>query len=186
MTAAATSRPAGPAVGALAVASGVVLAALPVGMALANRSAPASLVVAALLAVAALAAGPGFGAAAAPARALVDRQTTRLAFAFAGLALLSLLWSVDRARSLRTMVELAPVLVAGLALALCFPTLARPWLGRALAGGIAVAAAVVLIEAGFALPWRRLIGARLDAADLKRAVTPLAILLWPVIPLLPP
>lgn len=163
---------------------------LPAAMAVANRSAPAVLGLAALLALAGAASCGAWPAVRAQLAQIARAPTTALVALFAALALASLLWSVDRSRSLRSVIELTPVVVAGLVAVAAAPVLAarhgaRAALARAAALGIFVAAGLVLLELAMTLPLRRLVGARLDTADLKRAATPLAILVWPAIALLP-
>ena len=175
-----------------ALAAGLALAfLLPAAMAIANRSAPATLALSALLALAAVAGTGAWPALRAELAMIAGRPSTRLVALFAALALASLVWSVDRARSLRSVIELSPVIVAGLVAVAAAPVLtarhgARAALARAAALGIFVAAGLVLLELALTLPLRRLVGARLDTADLKRAATPLAILVWPAIALLAP
>lgn len=162
---------------------------VPAGMAVANRSAPAIEVAAALAAVA------GWGMAGAPGGArlfaapLARSGLARVGWAFAALAAASLFWSIDRAATLRTLSQMAPVVVAGVVLTTLAPRLwSREAAARWLWAGLMIAAALIVIEGLWSppLPLRRLIKARAYLPDLKRSATPLAVLAFPALALMAP
>ncbi|QLP98350.1 MAG: hypothetical protein HZY79_14550 [Rhodoblastus sp.] len=113
----------------------------------------------------------------------------RLAWAFAALAAASLLWSIDRRDTGKTLTQMAPVVVAGVALAALAPRLwTRDAAARWLWAGLMTGAALILLEGLWTppLPLRRLVHAREYLPDLKRAATPLAVLVFPALALLAP
>lgn len=155
-------------------------------MAVANRSAPAVEVAAALAALVGWALAGAPGGAKLWAAALAT-PLARLGWAFAALAALSLAWTIDRAATGRALVQMAPVVVAGVVLVALAPLLwTREAAARWLCAGLLLAAALIAVEALWSppLPLRRLVRARQYIPDLKRSATPLAALAFPALALL--
>lgn len=171
---------------ALALAAEIALAvALPLAMTIANKSAPLVMCLAALLAFAAVVAAGRLSRLGENLRALALRLEVRLAAMFAVLALGSLLWTVDRARSLRSVVELLPVIVGGVLLVASLPIVADARrLARLLAAGILAAGVSAAISYASDMAIHRFVGGRAFPSDLKRGVTPLAVLVFPALALL--
>ena len=158
-------------------------------MAVANKSAPAVEVAAALAALVgwALAGAPGGGRFF--ACAALRTGLARLGWAFAALAVASLIWTIDRRDTGKTLIQMAPVIVAGVVLVALAPRLwTREAAARWLWAGLMVAAALILLEGLWTppLPLRRLVRAREYLPDLKRSATPLAVLVFPALALLAP
>ena len=175
--------PAAPAAAGWARAAWVVLAVvLPLLMVVANRSAPLSLAVVALLAgVAAWRAG---FRAAALLRPVAAAPETWLFAALGAWALASCAWSAAPGLSARALGEaVLPLLcatLAGAALAGRVPQRLPVWL----AIGLALAALLCLIELTFDLPLRRLTGGRHADYVINRPAVTLALLVWPLVALL--
>ncbi|WP_449254626.1 O-antigen ligase family protein [Bosea sp. (in: a-proteobacteria)] len=131
---------------------------MPLAMWLANRSAPLMLGLAAVpLVAAAVAAGEAREVAAGLRRLLATPPGLALA-AFLGWALLSILWSHDKADSLRAWGELVLPIVFALALAASGRFRPRPaWL-RALALAIILACLLVMVELASGLSQRAALG----------------------------
>lgn len=158
-------------------------------MAVANRSAPAIEVAAALVALAAWVMAGAPGGSRLIAASATGSRVARLGWGLAAFALASLLWTIDRAATLRALVQMTPVVVAGVALTALAPRLwTREAAARWLWAGLMIAAALILIEGLWspALPLRRLVKARAYLPDLKRSATPLAILVFPALALMAP
>lgn len=184
--AAQTGRADSSAARALALAAEIAVAvALPLTMTVANKSAPLIVCLAALFAFGAVAAAGRLAELGAGLRAVARRPETRLAMLFALLALASLLWTVDRARSLRSVIELSPVLIGGLLLVATLPLVADAGrLSRLLTVGVLAACASAAFAWASDMALHRLVGGRAFTSDLKRGVTPLAILAFPAVALL--
>ena len=158
-------------------------------MAVANRSAPAVEIAAALAALAAWALAGAPGGAALLAGAATRSALARAGWVLAALALLSLIWTIDRAATSRTLVQMVPVVAAAVTLAALAPGLwTREAAARWLCAGLILAAGLILVEALWSppLPLRRLVRAREYLPDLKRSATPLAVLVFPALALLAP
>lgn len=177
------AAPAGPARIAAALSLALAAVVAPALMAVANRSAPAVEVAAALAAILAFGLAP---------RRLAWPRATPLGLAglaFALYCVASLAWSVDPRFTLSALFQMAPVVVAGLVLVALAPALwPRGRAGRWLAAGVLVGSALIAIEALWSppLPLRRLVGAREIVSDLKRAATPLVVMVFPALALLAP
>ena len=153
--------------------------ALPVGMSIANRSAPVFLVLSALLALPAFIRGR-------PARMVWRDVTYRLtqplaliAFACCALAVASLIWTVDRPATLRGLSEVAPEIVFGCVAGFALPASTRRGVGIYLVVGLMIASAIILVEALAGMPIHQLVGARVEYTSLKRSAITLAILSFP-------
>ena len=159
-------------------------AVLPVLMVVANKSAPATLGLAALCATAAaLLAGRG-RALATRWRALLASPTAALVAGVVGLMVLSYAWTIAPALTIRGLVEGLPELVFALALAAAWPLVARAGDQRWLVWGVAGAGLLILAEHAAGMPLHAIVRARGEAWDLKRSAVPPLLLLWPAVALL--
>ena len=164
----------------LAAGAALLIAALPVAMALANRSAPLFLLLAALVVVACVVTEAGWRGV---GSGLAELKRSPVAFAsaaFIGLSLISWGWSVDRTESWRTLEEGVVPLLAGAAL-LCFlPRVAPRWTGLAVALGVIVAALISIGELRSGMPIRKALHLRAIAFEYNRPVLTLLALFWPL------
>ncbi len=155
------------------------LIGLPVGMAIANKSAPFFLVLAAILANAAALATISPMDLVARYRALLSGGLSRLVLALAVLAIASFAWTIDAAASWRGLVEALPELLAACGLAAAWPAVVRSSDFALLKYGLLAALVLIVFEAFAGMPLHRLVGARAEDYDLKRSVVPVVLLLWP-------
>ncbi len=171
-----------PAARLLATLAAVTLGALlPMVMVVANKSAPATLGLAALLANLAAYVG-GYG----PVlwlryKAMVLHRTTSIVVCFILISILSIVWSIDPALSRRGLIEAMPEALFALALAAAWPLTASPRDFRWLVVGLIGAAALIVFEHRLGMPLHALIRARGEAWDLKRSAIPPLLLLWPAL-----
>lgn len=157
---------------------------LPVLMVVANKSAPATLALAALAANgAALVAGRG-GALAGRYRAALRSPTALLAAGTVLLMAASFAWTVSPQLTWRGLVEGLPELAFALGLAAAWPLVAGPRDARWLVAGIGAAGVLILAEHLAGMPLHALVRARGEAWDLKRSAVPPLLLLWPAAALL--
>ncbi len=162
--------------------AGVLLGfVLPVLMVVANKSAPATLGVAALLANAAALLGGRGGALAGRYRALLLSPTTGVTVAVLLIMVASFAWTVDRSLTTRGLVEGLPELVFALGAAAAWRLVADRRDARWLMAGILVASLLTLFEHLDGMPIHALVGARGEAWDLKRSAVPPLLLLWPAL-----
>ena len=163
---------------------GAALALLPLAMALANRSSP---VVVAVAALAFLAGRWREGAGETPSllRGPLRTPLALAALAFLGWCLLSIAWSPFPALSLRTLGEFLPTLIAAYLLARLAPGRIPPF--ALPLGCLAVVASglFIAIDLALDLPVERMLGHRVAAFVFNRPVltldlvaAPLALLLW--------
>ena len=164
----------------LAAGAALLIAALPVAMALANRSAPLFLLLAALVVVACVVTEAGWRGV---GSGLAELKRSPVAFAsaaFIGLSLISWGWSVDRTESWRTLEEGVVPLLAG-AVLLCFlPRVAPRWTGLAVALAVVVAALISIGELRSGMPIRKALHVRAIAFEYNRPVLTLLALFWPL------
>jgi O-antigen ligase len=164
----------------LAAGAALLIAALPVAMALANRSAPLFLLLAALVVVACVVTEAGWRGV---GSGLAELKRSPVAFAsaaFIGLSLISWGWSVDRTESWRTLEEGVVPLLAG-AVLLCFlPRVAPRWTGLAVALAVVVAALISIGELRSGMPIRKALHLRAIAFEYNRPVLTLLALFWPL------
>jgi O-antigen ligase len=163
----------------------VVLALLPFAMALANRSAPAVIILATALALSGVLVENRGAALLRKVAALVRTPLGLTATAFAALAALSLAWSGHRGLSLFALGEALLPAVASLCLGLSLPRSAPRRMVALAAAAYALAAVVVMTDLATGLAVRRALGLRAADYVLNRpAITlvivygPLAALLW--------
>ncbi|MBV9079367.1 MAG: O-antigen ligase family protein [Methylobacteriaceae bacterium] len=160
------------------------LAAVPFGMAVANRSAPALLVLAALLGLAARAADGRIAASGAMLARALRAPVGLGCLAFLGFAGLSTGWSHAPRTSWATLGELA--LAAGGPLVL-WATLPRPtprWALRLAAGAVLAAGAWVAAELATGVVLRGALGFRNESFIFKRSATAILLVAWPIAALL--
>jgi O-antigen ligase len=164
----------------LAAGATLIFAILPVAMALANRSAPAIVALAAILMALAIAMQEGWGAL---ARVLASSARSPLGLAailFVALAIASYGWSADRAQTLRELSEAAVPFLAGAALLVLLPRLAPRWTATAIAIGVTAGGAICILELGFDMPIRHALHLRAKAFEYNRPVLTLLALFWPL------
>jgi O-antigen ligase len=166
----------------LAAAAYATLAvSVPVVMVFANRASPALITLAALLAAAAALADGGWTRLASELSTLL---WTREAFAgsvFMAWALASVAWSGDVRQGLSAWAELALVLGAAALLAATLPSRAPAWAFEALAIGLIVSTALLVVELRLDFPIRRLWNGRLGSWVLNRPVVTDLAFVWPLV-----
>jgi len=164
----------------LAVGAALLLAALPAVMALANRSAPLVLALAAALAAASVASRVGWRGL---GRVLAASLRSPLGFgtgAFVVLSLASCEWSADPGETLRTLTQVAAPLIAGvLVLTLRARFAPRP-ASAAVAIGCLVAALICIVELRLGMPLRNALHLRAKAFEYNRPALTLLVLFWPL------
>jgi O-antigen ligase len=164
----------------LAAGAALLIAALPVAMALANRSAPAFLLLAAVIVVACVVAENGWRSV---GSGLADLKRSPVAWAsaaFIGLSIISWGWSADRAESWRTLEEGVVPLLAGATLLRFLPRVAPRWTGLAVALGVIVAGLISIGELRSGMPIRKALHLRAIAFEYNRPVLTLLALFWPL------
>jgi O-antigen ligase len=176
----AEERSAGTTASWLGAGAAALLATMPVGMALANRSAPLTLALAGVLVLASFVAQAGWGAAGSALAATIRSPVGLLAAAFIALGIASLLWSADRAQTLRALGEAAVPFVAGVVVLRLLPRMAPRWTPFAVAGGVIVAALLCIGELRFDMPLRNALHLRAMAFEYNRPVLTLLVLFWPL------
>ena len=180
----------------LEVGAVALLAALPIAMALANRSAPLVLALAALVAVAAAVALAGWRSVAAALAGAARSRIGLVCIAFVALSLASYSWSVDRAQTMRALSEAAVPLIAGAATLRLLPrSLSRTLPGAGarrpadlganscalpLAIGVIVAALICIGELRFNMPIRNALHLRAKTFEYNRPVLTLLAWFWPL------
>jgi O-antigen ligase len=164
-------------------AASAMLALMPLGMAVANRSSPAFLGLSAVLALAALSAERRLEAFLRDARAALASPLGLAVLAFLAWSIVSLAWSGDRPTSARALVEFWLSVATAFVLALALPermSRASLWL---LAASIAIACGAIMFELHTGLAFRQSIGARAQGFIFNRpaltiVVTSLPLLAW--------
>jgi hypothetical protein len=169
-----------PAAARLGICAALLVAMMPVAMTLANRSAPLLLALAGATALASAAAECGWASAGSRFAAMAHSNVAKGTAAFIALSLLSYVWSVDRAQTLRTLEEGAVPLIAGTALLLFLPRVAPRWTGLALAAGVILAAIICIGELRLGMPLRNALHLRAQAFEYNRPVLTLLALCWPL------
>jgi O-antigen ligase len=168
------------AVGRLAAGAALLVAAMPVAMALANRSAPVILVLAAVIVLASAVAEAGWRSLGPVFAAMSRSWVAPASAAFIGLAIISCGWSVDPSQSLRALEEGALPVLTG-AVLLCFlPRVAPRWTGLAVAAGVIVAGLISILELRSGMPLRKALHLRAMAFEYNRPVLTLLALFWPL------
>jgi O-antigen ligase len=154
---------------------------LPIGMALANKSAPLwlSLAAAALIAAAITECGPHSVWNA--LRKTLSTKEAALAAAFFCWAALSLTWSSHPVESLRALGEVILPVCAAVGLATLMPGGPPRPLMIALSIGFVIACACILIELKLGYPFRNLVHARAISFALNRPTLTLLLMYWPLL-----
>lgn len=179
-----TSAPSHPAAARLHATAFALLAALPLAMALANRSAPLLVTVAAILATAGrLMAGESLLLRSRFAT-IVRRPVTLACLAFCLFALVSIGWSHEPRAALAGFGELALAAVAPVALHLALPRRLPSWITGVAAALLALGCVTILGELGTDMAVRRALGLRPATFIFKRSVAAMLLVYWPVASLL--
>ncbi|RFB80167.1 O-antigen ligase family protein [Methylovirgula sp. 4M-Z18] len=152
---------------------------LPFAMALANKSAPAVLVAAALAGAGALAAESSWQEVKASLAAIFSRSIACGVLGFVALGVLSFVWSIDRAQTWRTLSETVPVLIAGLVVLIAARRFAEPRDALWLVIGLCLAAVFIDIEAATNMALHHAVHARDRISDLKPSSDVISMLFWP-------
>jgi O-antigen ligase len=163
------------------LAMGLLGIVLPVAMVLANKSAPAALVAATLAALGAVAAGGALPAFWQRHLTLLRSPIALAAMVFAGLAIASLVWSIDRPATLRSVVESVLMAYVGLVAATAVPLIATRSSGWLLVAGLALGALLAIFEAAGGMVLHGWLGERLALYDLKRSCVVLTLLALPAL-----
>jgi len=154
---------------------------LPVAMVLANKSAPAVLVAAMLAALGAVWAGGAFPAFRRRHLVLLRSPIAIAAMIFAGLAVASLIWSIDRPATLRSVIESVLMAYVGLVAASAVPDVATRSSGWLLVAGLALSSVLAAAEAAGGMVLHGWLGERLALFDLKRSCVVLTLLALPAL-----
>ena len=160
-------------------ASAVVLAAMPLAMAIAHRSSPLVVTLATLLALAALAAEGRVRAFYDDARATLATPVGCATLALMGWACASILWS-ETPPTLQAFVEFFLTLGAAAGLALLLPGRVSRHAVWIAAGAVALACTSMLFELATGMAVRRAIGVRIATYIFNRPVLTTVILVAPL------
>lgn len=162
----------------------IVLSLLPLGMAVASRSAPAFLAAAAAMSLGGrIAAGEG-GLALARLWDLLRSPLGLACLAFAGLAVLSLAWGHHPRVAAFVMGEVALSAGAALILAAALPRRVPDAVLRTAAWAFAAACILILADLALGLPLRRALGVRAVTFIYNRPAITLLLVFWPLAGLL--
>jgi hypothetical protein len=172
---------ASPAAEALVRAAAVLLAALPLAMAIAHRSAPLVVVIAMTLVLAALALEGRLGALLRKARSAALTPLGTASLAFLAFALLSIAWSPDRNTSLYGFIEFAVPISGALGLALALPGRTPRFAFRLLAVMAILACVLMLADLWTVMALRRMAGGRWNSFIYNRPALTLVVLLPPLL-----
>lgn len=153
-----------------------LLAALPVAMAFANRSAAAVVAIAGLLALAARLADGGRVRDLMPAPGLA----LLAALAFIGWAAISLTWSHAPGTSLFVMAEAGAPFLGGVLLLHALPRRLPRWCVRAAALSFAAACLIIIVELALGLASREALGLRAQTFIFNRPVMMMLMLFFPL------
>ncbi|MBV8568950.1 MAG: O-antigen ligase family protein [Methylobacteriaceae bacterium] len=153
--------------------------ALPVAMVLANKSAPAVLILATLAGLSAVWLGGAGRQVLDRLRAMLRTQVAMAVLAFAVVAILSLAWSVDRSGTLRGLGIAFLMAAASLLAAAALPLIADHTTGWVLVAGLATASVIAIIDVAAGMRLHALLGERPAFFDLKRSCIVLVLLFWP-------
>jgi O-antigen ligase len=160
-----------------------VLATMPLGMAIAHRSAPLFLGISTVLLVAAVIADGDLVRLLREARAALTTPVGLAAAAFFGWSLVSIGWSEVRGASWRAFGEFWPTIAAAFVLSLALPARAPRRSLWILAGAIALACTSMLLELRLGLSVRKWLGVRawqfiFNRPALTVMVTIVPVLVW--------
>ena len=161
--------------------SGTVLAFMPVAMAIAHRSSPLVLGVAAFLALAAVAAERGWAGLRADLLTGLRTPLGRSALTFLAWSVISLLWSEFRGVSLAALLEFWFPVAGALLLSVTLPSRLPRWGVWVLAAALALACAAILLELQTGLALRRTLGMRSHSFIFNRPVLTILVGLVPVL-----
>jgi O-antigen ligase len=162
-------------------AAAVMLAAMPIAMAIAHRSSPLLITLATVLGLAALVADGQVPRFVADARATAATPVGLAAFAFLAWAALSLLWSETPRTSIQALVEFFLTVGATAGLALLLPGRVPRHTVWLVAGAVALACVSMLFELGTGMAIRRAIGVRTSTYIFNRPVLTTVVLTAPIL-----
>jgi exopolysaccharide production protein ExoQ len=175
------SRHAGGTSARLWEASALVLAAMPLAMAIAHRSSPLMVTLATVLALAALASEGQVRAFYDDARAALWTPVGAAAVAFMAWAGVSVLWSETPGTSVQALVEFFLTVGATAGLALLLPGRVSPHMVWIVVGAVALACTSMLLELATGMGLRRAIAVRTATYIFNRPVLTTVMLLAPVL-----
>jgi O-antigen ligase len=161
--------------------SATVLSFLPVAMAVAHRSSPLVLAVAAVLAVLALGLEQGWTALQRELAASLASPLGRAVLAFLVWSVLSLAWSEFPGLSLQALLEFWLPVACALVLSLVLPTRVPRWGVWFLTGTLAIACVMIILELRTGLELRRAVGMRSHTFIFNRSVLTALVVLVPVL-----
>lgn len=153
-----------------------LVAAMPLAMAVANRSSVLFLTVSALFAASAALMDGKWRSALLEARSALSTSLGRAGLGFLALSLTSIFWSEVPATSLHAFGEFALSLAAALAVGVLVPRPWPAWAFRGLALCFALACALILIELATGLMVRRELGMRWNSFIFNRSTLTLLVL----------
>ncbi|HEV2560028.1 MAG TPA: O-antigen ligase family protein [Microvirga sp.] len=162
-------------------AAAVVLALMPLGMAIAHRSSPTFLVLATVLAFAAEGVDGRLGAFVHRARAAFSTVLGRTTIAFLVYAFVSIGWSAYPAVSLRAFGELVLCTGSAFGLALLLPGRPPRWVHWILVGSLIGACLVIIFELRTGLVLRRAAGVEAGGYIFNRPVLTVLVCLVPLL-----
>jgi O-antigen ligase len=154
---------------------------LPVGMALANKSSPLWLSLAAVALLGAVIIEHGSGIVLNAVRRTLSTKEAVLAVAFFSWAALSVAWSSEPLVSLHALGEVLLPVGAAVILAMLMPNGPPRPLMIALSIGFVIAAACILVELKLGYPFRTLVNGRAVSFVLNRPTLTLLLLYWPIL-----
>ncbi|GGC73106.1 O-antigen ligase family protein [Chelatococcus reniformis] len=167
----------------LAQIAWLVLAAMPLMLAFANRSSVLVLVIAALVAFVGAGLSQGLPVVVEHLRGIVRSPFGLLFLAFLLLALASLTWAHDRPRSAFALAEAFIPALAAIALGAALPRQPERRAVPMLMLCLALAAIEVFVELITRLAWREALGLRATYFITNKPVLALVLLYWPLVPL---
>lgn len=184
MSASTTTAPASLLPGRLDTLAFALLAVLPLGMALVNRSAQPLLVAAALSALGARFAAGEIGTVRDRVVACLTRPIGLIVLAFLAFGLVSIAWSHHLKVSFSAYGEVLLAAAAALALHAALPSRIPPWVPKAAGIAIAIGCLTMISELATYMSFRASLGVRNYAFIFKRSVTAILIVGWPIAALL--
>ena len=162
-------------------AAAIVLAAMPLVMAIAHRSAPLVIVLATVLALAAAAGERRLGAMLRDVVSVLSTPLGIASIAFLLFAALSIAWSPDPKTSLRGFIEFIVPIFGALALALTLPGSTPRFVFTLLAAAVIAACVLMLYELWSVMALRRALGMRWNTFIYNRPALTLLVLAPPLL-----
>jgi O-antigen ligase len=162
-------------------AAAIVLAMMPVGMAVAHRSSPVFLITAAVLALGATVLEGRSADLIGKVRAALFAPLGRAGLAFFGWTLVSIGWSAFPGVSVAAFGEFWFPVIAAVTLGLALPGRAPRWAGWLLSATLALACVMILYELSTGLALRRELGVRSVSFIFNRPVLTILVCLAPLL-----